>query len=82
MVNASTTTGNTIGPMRMPNWKDAAETWQSSFAANRSLHGDARVLPGGRPGGDAELKGTRAQRESHVNNYEDVDPVAYNAINK
>ena len=79
---ASTTAGNGIGPMRRPNLKAAAETWQPSAADKQTSHCDARVLPGGRPDCDAALKGTGAQRESHVRKYEDVEPVAYNAIHE
>ena len=36
-----TTAGNCIGPMRMPNWKDAAETWQLPLADKKKFCGDA-----------------------------------------
>ena len=81
-VPKSTTAGTSIGPMPLPDWKNTDETWALTFKDKKTLYGDARILPSGRPEGDGDLVGSGEKRVSHVRKDADVEPVTYNGLHR
>ena len=79
----SSTSGTCIGPVALPDLKNANQTWCMTFKDKKQIYGEAgRILPGGRPDGDQDLVGTDAKRIPHVRRDEDVEPVSYNALHR
>ena len=78
----ATTAGTCIGPMPLQNWSCYTDVWHMSFKDKKAIYGDARILPGGRPGCDQDLAGSGAQRVTHVRKDIDIEPVTYNGLHR
>ena len=76
----SSTAGNSVGPLPLPDTKNQAGYWHMTFKDKKVLLGDARILPKGRPEPDHDLVGTNAKRVPIVRKDTDIEPVAYHGI--
>ncbi len=53
-----------------------------TFKDKKALYGNARILPSGRPEGDADLAGSGEKRVSHVRKDSDIEPVCYQGLHR
>lgn len=76
------TAGTCIGPMPLPDWQKADETWCCSFKDKKIMYGDARILPSGRMEGDSDLVGTGLVRQPQQRKDDDIEPVTYHGLHR
>ena len=79
-VAKSTTAGTSIGPVSLPDWKKADETFCMTFKDKKAVYGDARIQTSGRV--DEELKGSGSQRAPHIRKDNDVEPLTYHGLHR